>query len=257
MVASMTARKARPHGSGARPSSETVINFLRGTGPGPDGVWLEKVLAWDLERLERQHDYIQWLFPTDLPSDFHRSAPLLTPEMQDEMLEDFVIGDNLEKSLTVFLKFLGLELCHAQGIVRTETELDSYASSECRRSPRTVVSDAQKSGSSTAAPGVRIYKAESFEERKKVCWVVNCPEGNHNWFRISRVLMSLRLLGLQEEAQAFYLCLESLWFNRDLPSFAITSIEVWRRNAGEESRPFPKRRPGSARKAASCGCCVS
>ena len=31
--------------------------------------------------------------------------------------------------------------------------------------------------------------------------VVNCPEGNHNWFRISRVLVSLRLLGLMDEAR--------------------------------------------------------
>ena len=34
------------------------------------------------------------------------------------------------------------------------------------------------------------------------CEVVNCPEGNHNWFRISRVLVSLRLLGLIDEVFA-------------------------------------------------------
>lgn len=243
LVASMTARKSRPHGTGSRPSGETVLSFLRGTGPGPEGECLGTVLAWDLERLERQHDYIQWLFPTDIPSDFHKSAPLLTPELQDEMLEDFVIGDNLERSFVVFLKFLGLEKCHEQEPAKIGTDVDSSSSSGLRRSP------------ASSAPPVKVCKAQSFEERRKVCWVVNCPEGNHNWFRISRVLVSLRLLGFSEEAQALYRCLEYLWMNRDLPAFAINSFKVWRQNAGEESRPLPKRKPSS--KAAGRCCVVS
>lgn len=39
-----------------------------------------------------------------------------------------------------------------------------------------------------------------------VAQVVNCPEGNHNWFRISRVLVSLRLLGLIDEVRRTLWC---------------------------------------------------
>ena len=76
---------------------------------------------------------------------------------------------------------------------------------------------------------VRVSKGNSFRARRVDCWVVNCPEGNHNWFRISRVLVSLRLLGLIDEAEAFYLCLEELWANGDLPGFAVHSMRLTKR----------------------------
>ena len=44
------------------------------------------------------------------------------------------------------------------------------------------------------------FSRSKFSISLKQTEVVNCPEGNHNWFRISRVLVSLRLLGLIDEA---------------------------------------------------------
>ena len=44
------------------------------TAKGKRG-FLEDVLQWDDEKLERTHDYIQWMFPTDQESAFNASAP--------------------------------------------------------------------------------------------------------------------------------------------------------------------------------------
>ena len=57
-----------------------IVRFYRGTGFDARGRSLDEVLAWDDERLEDVHDYIQWLFPLDEPSQFTPHAPLLTAE---------------------------------------------------------------------------------------------------------------------------------------------------------------------------------
>lgn len=53
--------------------------------------------------------------------------------------------------------------------------------------------------------GDRVVPASDFEAKK---W--RFTEPNHNWLRISRVLASLRLLGLPAQAEAFHQGLESL-----------------------------------------------
>ena len=59
--------------------AEQLVGFYRGTGPDTAGRTINEVWAFDHDQLERQHDYIQWLFPTDQPSEFTPDAPLLTP----------------------------------------------------------------------------------------------------------------------------------------------------------------------------------
>jgi len=51
-----------------------------------------------------------------------------------------------------------------------------------------------------------VYKLDSFETRAKV-WLTS---GNHNFLRITRILHSLNLMGLHDEAAAFYKCLNSI-----------------------------------------------
>merc|ERR1739848_580988 len=41
-----------------------LLNFLKGSGVDCKGRRLDDILEWDFSRLERCHDYIQWLFPT-------------------------------------------------------------------------------------------------------------------------------------------------------------------------------------------------
>ncbi|CAE7906646.1 unnamed protein product, partial [Symbiodinium necroappetens] len=71
-----------------------------GFGPGPEGKDLEDILAWTLDDWENRHNYIQWLFPTD--EEYHPEAPVLTPEIQEQMLVDSAVEDSLIRSLEKF-----------------------------------------------------------------------------------------------------------------------------------------------------------
>ncbi|CAJ1407179.1 unnamed protein product [Effrenium voratum] len=231
MVAGMNAKRS-DKAPAERPSAETLLAFLRGVGPGPEGNELETILQWSLEKWENQHNYIQWLFPTDEESEYHPEAPVLTPEVQEEMLIDPNVEDNVLRAFEKFLVFLGLEYVFDEDLPASST-LEVVAPDEVRRA------------------SLKVCKGQAFRSRKKDCWVVNCPEGNHNWFRISRVLVSLRLLGFLEEAEAFYCCLEQLWGEGDMPGFAVHSMRIWRESAGEK-RLLPKRRKKPRGPCAAC-----
>lgn len=243
MVAAMNAKKPSPNTAAERPPPEALLAFLRGVGSGPENFDLEQILRWDFDRWENQHNYIQWLFPTDEESEYHPEAPVLTPEVQEEMLVDPQVEDNLVRCLEKFLSFLGLD-CSFDEDIPVITDI----------SGNSVHSRAAAPEEERKLP-VKVFKnLETFRSRRVDCWVVNCPEGNHNWFRISRVLVSLRLLGLIDEAEAFYLCLESLWAAGDLPGFAVHSMRIWRESAGLEKRPLPKRQK---RPRGPCACVIS
>jgi hypothetical protein len=60
---------------------------------------------------------------------------------------------------------------------------------------------------------------------------------NHNWLRISRILRSLHLLGLDERARAFYACLNDFYTSRKYPISAET-FRYWTSGVGPP-QPYP------------------
>jgi hypothetical protein len=144
--------------------------------------------------MEKCHDYIQWLFPTDESSRYNLGAPLLTPKLQSVIREDQVILAAIQRSLAKFFLFLGVEMTRTNGVF--------------------VVS-----------------KAPHFQERVQDCWQGGGGKGmggNHNWLRISRVLHCLTLIGLKAEAAGLLTFLETL------PSEGIrcgSSLIHWRKRA--------------------------
>ena len=68
----------------------------------------------------------------------------------------------------------------------------------------------------------RVVEAEDFHRREPEVWSVP----NHNWLRITRILRSLTLLGLESEAQAFYDRLEAIYSSRRFPIGADT-FQYW------------------------------
>ena len=58
----------------------SVTLFLCGEGVGPSGRLLSEVLAYDDDILEREHNYIQWLFPLTEESQQVHDTPVLTVE---------------------------------------------------------------------------------------------------------------------------------------------------------------------------------
>lgn len=61
----------------------------------------------------------------------------------------------------------------------------------------------------TLTEDAHVAEASNFEERRLDVWEFE----NHNWLRITRVLMSLRMLGLENEARTFFAWLESAYRN--------------------------------------------
>lgn len=165
-------RNAGRGASGAQVRSKpnpngNLIKFLRGTGVDCQGRSLHEILDWDFATWERLHDYIQWVFPSDEVSRHNLGAPVLTKKMMHTIRGDLALQAAIRNSLHKFCDFLGLELA------RTDA-------------------------------GFEIRRAAHFEERRQECWLGGCggKGSNHNWLRISRALRSLRVCGLEEEADA-------------------------------------------------------
>jgi hypothetical protein len=60
--------------------------------------------------LESNHTYIQWLFPTNEPSNMVRFSPILEEEEAKIIIDDFSIILKIEKSFFKIVDFLGFEL---------------------------------------------------------------------------------------------------------------------------------------------------
>ena len=150
---------------------------------------LPEIWAWDAARLEGVHDYIQWLFPLPEPSAFNPHAPILDD------------GDDRD-------------LPHRPGAATAaaalaELMLDFYGLA--------LESDAN---------GVpRIERARDFAA-KSAGWL---RPGDHNHLRLTRILTSVRLLGLDDHSHALYRCLAAI--ARDHPhAVSATTLDYWRRS---------------------------
>jgi hypothetical protein len=87
--------------------TSVVVDFYSG-GTDDEGRTLEQILAWDDERLERVHDYIQWLFPTRRPSGVNPSAPLVTDDDVGAFARDAALRDGLRAAFDRMLTFYGM-----------------------------------------------------------------------------------------------------------------------------------------------------
>jgi hypothetical protein len=59
-------------------AQSAIVRFLSGDGHDAVGRSFEEVLAMDDVAIEARHDFIQWLFPLDEPSQAVPSSPVLT-----------------------------------------------------------------------------------------------------------------------------------------------------------------------------------
>lgn len=148
-----------------------LILFYLGEKPDPEGRMIQEIWAWDFEELECAHDYIQWLFPLSEKSAFNLDAPVVNEGIVQEFQRDPGLRQNLLRSLTVMLRFYGLQ---------------RHESTEGKRV---------------------ISKSEDYPTRKRE-WVCKF---DHNYLRITRILKCLMIFGLQDEAQAFYDCLRQIY----------------------------------------------
>jgi Opioid growth factor receptor (OGFr) conserved region len=87
--------------------SDPAVSFYSG-GRDSEGRTLEEILAWDDERLEAVHDYIQWLFPTRRPSGVNLFAPLVSDDTARAFEQNPSLRAGLGRALDRMLTFYGL-----------------------------------------------------------------------------------------------------------------------------------------------------
>ena len=75
-----------------------IIKFYRNEGPDIFGRSFKSILLYNDAELERDHSYIQWLFPLDEPSECCSTAPVLTEEEIEIMRSDEIIISNMRSA---------------------------------------------------------------------------------------------------------------------------------------------------------------
>jgi len=88
-------------------SSDLIVQFYSG-GRDHAGRTLDAILAWDDDRLEAVHDYIQWVFPSRQPSGVNPFAPLVSDETVRAFERDPVLRGRLARAFERMLRFYGL-----------------------------------------------------------------------------------------------------------------------------------------------------
>lgn len=156
------------------------------------------MLSFSDSELEYHHDYIQTLFPLPERSPFNPSAPLIDRATFLAFRSQPALQDQLRLALDRMLRFYGFEL-QFQGF-KEDSDVDEE---------------------------IVIIKGGDFSSRKGN-WVRGF---NHNHLRITRILRSLRVLGLEDEAKAFFGALEVVYGEGGIGE---KSLVFWRRAVERE-----------------------
>lgn len=100
-------------------NDDPLLSFYIG-GHDSDGRTLNEILSWDDQELEFCHDYIQWLFPNDVPSGVNPDAPLVTQRHREEFAKRSELRNNLLRAFKRMLAFYGFELIESGGKPRVQ-----------------------------------------------------------------------------------------------------------------------------------------
>ena len=158
------------------PSTYQIIRFYDPTLQATDseGRTLGSILAWDDRKLEDCHNYIQWLFPLPERSSMSYSAPIINHTTFNAFRGRPELRDRMHDSLRRICRFYGFDF--------------------------------------QASNDLKDFRIERFEDRKFETRAQNWVKGfTHNHLRITRIIRSLRVLGLEAEATAFFRAVEDVY----------------------------------------------
>lgn len=164
-----------------------IVDFYLGKVPDNRGRYLDTILNYSDLQLEEIHDFIQWLFPIETRSPVNPVAPIVDHKTLLEFLKNETLKANLCRSCNRMLHFYGFS---------------------CRVSE---------------APNSSISLGKDFGEKAK-SWL---RPNNHNHLRLTRILKSLRLLGLESCSVHLFNFLEWLSLQHH-QSITRETVEYWR-----------------------------
>lgn len=90
---------------------EEILKFLRGELANIRGITLTEMQDFPFGKKEKQHDYIQWMFPTKDISEQQEGAggPAINDDFIAKLNKDVVAIENAKKSFSRMLYFYGLQ----------------------------------------------------------------------------------------------------------------------------------------------------
>lgn len=83
-----------------------VIDFYMGLKADGCKHLLLDTWEWSLDRLEEEHDYIQWWFPLEEPSAYNKDAPILTEEDIEAFKGNTELTSRALNSVHTYMRFL-------------------------------------------------------------------------------------------------------------------------------------------------------
>jgi len=87
-----------------------IVAFYEGTKRDSKQRWLKDILKWDSDRLEYNHDYIQWLFPLPEKSGANWDAPTIDRQCFEAFQAQPELRARLRDSFVTMLRFYGLRM---------------------------------------------------------------------------------------------------------------------------------------------------
>jgi hypothetical protein len=169
--------KLGPHRSGIKSVSgqtHPLVAFYRDGAPDDEGRTLAEILAWDDDRLEAVHNFIQWLFPLPEPSGANPAAPILDPNSIRTFHASLAMQNRLRQSFERMICSYGLRRI-------------------------------------SSPSAITIERAPNFAGRAQN-WL---RPMNHNHLRLTRILRSTLILGLESESKALFQALNAIY--REFP----------------------------------------
>lgn len=94
--------------SGIKPI-ELLVPFYSAKGADIEGRTFDSILAQNDDWLEKQHDYIQWLFPTKAQSRFNKKAPVIDDATAPLLYQNPHCKANVKRAFSRMLAFYGLQ----------------------------------------------------------------------------------------------------------------------------------------------------
>ncbi|MGL5034364.1 MAG: opioid growth factor receptor-related protein [Microcystaceae cyanobacterium] len=146
-----------------------ITQFYQNNLPNDSGDRYFDILNWDDEKLEYNHNYIQWLFPLREQSNSVPNSPVLD--------EDDIAAFHNNQELQLKLRMAWVRMLAFYGVAFYENETEIIP-----------------------------LPAPNYHER-----IAHLVSHSHNYLRITRILKSLRILGLEAEAQLFFGVLKHIY----------------------------------------------
>ena len=156
-----------------------IVDYYLYEGVDNKGRTLKSLWEKSNFSLEIAHDYIQWMFPLNEGSNYNANAPILTEDDIYIFRKSMEAKQNMLCSLERMLEFYGLYMI---------IDEDGYP-----------IIEMNLNGGKN-----------DFQQRCRN-WI---SRNKHNYLRITRILKSLCLFGLETYAKALLKCLEEIYHSK-------------------------------------------